>query len=261
TLFERLAYREMPFYVLLMDYLAKNAYLPAPKPLKAAYGQCLFQLHGKPLVCVERLYGKSQLEPNAVHCFEVGKLLACLHNASVNFQMRQANLRGFSWYEQVVPLVCPYLTTSTQAFLQKELSYQRQQLDTQDYRELPRGAIHADLFRDNVLFQGDVLTGVFDFYFACTDAFILDVAIAINDWTVDPSTGQISPLLHDALLQGYAEMRLLTVGERKMLPFALRLAALRFWLSRLWDQHYPREASLLKAHNPEHFERILQQRL
>ena len=122
------------------------------------------------------------------------------------------------------------------------------------------GTIHADLFRDNVMFEGDELTGFFDFYFAGCDTFLFDISVCLNDWCIDLRTGQHDAVRATAFLAAYQLVRPLTSQERSLLPAMARAGALRFWISRLWDFYLPREASVLKAHDPSHFERVLRQR-
>jgi len=121
--------------------------------------------------------------------------------------------------------------------------------------------VHADLFRNNVMFVGDALSGFFDFYFAGVDNWLFDIAVALNDWCIDLDTGAWDTSRLEALLGAYQTVRPLQAAERALLNPMLRAAALRFWISRLWDFHLPREASMLQAHDPSHFERVLSQRL
>ncbi|WP_448869776.1 phosphotransferase, partial [Delftia acidovorans] len=129
------------------------------------------------------------------------------------------------------------------------------------YAALPRGPVHADLFRDNVMFDGERLTGFFDFYFAGVDTFLFDLAVCLNDWCIDLPTGAHDAARAQAMLAAYQAVRPLTAAERALLPAMARAGALRFWISRLWDFHLPREASMLKAHDPAHFERVLRARV
>jgi homoserine kinase type II len=152
--------------------------------------------------------------------------------------------------------------------LQSEMAYQNHVATLSTYDALPQGAIHADLFRDNVLFDsasGDAenatLTGFFDFYFAGVDAWVFDIAVCMNDWCIDLSTGATDIHRTATFLAAYEAVRPLTAQERELLPAMVRAAALRFWISRLWDWHLPREASMLKPHDPGHFERVLRQRV
>jgi homoserine kinase type II len=147
------------------------------------------------------------------------------------------------------------------ALLRAELAFQNHVAASSTYAALPRGPVHADLFRDNVLFENERLTGIFDFYFAGVDTWLFDIAVCLNDWCVDLATGAHDPVRAAALLKAYGEVRPLSAAERRLLPAMLRAGALRFWISRLWDLHLPREAAMLKAHDPAHFERVLRQRI
>ena len=142
-------------------------------------------------------------------------------------------------------------------FLQPALAFQQVLTDSKGYGQLPKGPVHGDLFRDNALFDGGRLTGVLDFYFAGCDAFLFDIAVCLNDWCVDAATGCPQDALTAAFLGGYESVRMLLSCERSMLPEMRRAGAFRFWLSRLWDKHLPREAKLLTAHDPGQFERLL----
>jgi homoserine kinase type II len=121
--------------------------------------------------------------------------------------------------------------------------------------------VHADLFRDNVMFEQGRLTGFFDFYFAGVDTWLFDLAVCLNDWCIALDTGAHDSERATALLQAYQQVRPLQAAERELLPAMLRAGALRFWVSRLWDLHLPREAAMLQPHDPTHFERVLRQRV
>ena len=151
--------------------------------------------------------------------------------------------------------------SSQSALIRAELAYQNHVAASSLYRALPRGPVHADLFRDNVLFDHDQLTGFFDFYFAGVDTWLFDIAVCMNDWCIDLDTGMADRQRSRALLAAYHTVRPLTAPERALLPAMLRAGALRFWISRLWDLHLPREASMLKPHDPTHFERVLRSRV
>lgn len=283
TLFERLGFEQLPYYLCLMKHLADRG-LPVPEPVAdpevvspaghvletaAAHTACelLHTVQGKPAAIVQRLSGRSELAPTAAHCAELGAVLARMHLAASDFSRMQPNLRGLAWWNETAPVVMPYLDEDQSGLLSSELAYQNHVADGSTYAALPRGPIHADLFRDNVMFSTDAadrhaprLTGLFDFYFAGTDTWLFDLAVCLNDWAIDLTTG-----LHDAprataLLAAYETVRPLEMAERALLPAMLRAAALRFWISRLWDFHLPREASMLKPHDPTHFERVLRER-
>ena len=259
TLFERLSAAQLPFYLELTQHLASCG-IPVPNPAPSASGALMQQLNGKPAAVVSKLSGQSQLQPTALHCGQLGSILARMHLAGQDFKHRQPNLRGLPWWTDTIPAILPYITPSQRSLLLSELAYQHHVAASSAYKALPEGVIHADLFRDNVMFEGDTLTGVFDFYFAGWDRLLFDVAVCLNDWCIDLSTGQHDELRASALLSAYQGVRALTAQERLLLPALARAGALRFWISRLWDFYLPREASLLTAHDPTHFERVLRQR-
>jgi homoserine kinase type II len=145
--------------------------------------------------------------------------------------------------------------------LSSELAYQNHVAQNPAYAALPRGPVHADLFRDNVMFEGERLTGFFDFYFAGVDTWLFDLAVCLNDWCIDLATGAFDAHRLQAMLQAYQAVRPLNAAERSLFNAQLRAGALRFWISRLWDYHLPREASMLVPHDPTHFERVLRQRI
>ncbi|MBC7706074.1 MAG: homoserine kinase [Rhodoferax sp.] len=270
TLFERLNFAQLPFYLALMKHLASRG-IPAPDPAADQFGTYLHTLKNKPATVVNRLSGSSALAPTAAHCAAVGAMLARMHLQALDFDATQPNFRGLDWWNEISPVVLPHLDAARSALLQSELAYQNHVAQSAYYAALPRGAIHADLFRDNVLFEpatvssGDNaaprLSGFFDFYFAGVDSWLFDIAVCLNDWCVDLESGAADALRARAFLAAYDTVRTLTTAERVLLPAMVRAGALRFWISRLWDFHLPREAAMLKAHDPTHFERVLRQRL
>jgi homoserine kinase type II len=263
TLFERLTHEQLPYYLHLMKHLADRG-VPVPDPCVDAKGEILHTLQGKPAAVVNKLRGKSELAPTPAHCAAVGDMLARMHLAARDFGREQPNLRGLKWWAETVPVVLPHLTPEQTALITHELAYQHHVAHGAAYQALPHGAIHADLFRDNVMFerQGDSvqLSGFFDFYFAGRDSLLFDVAVSLNDWCIDLATGRQDDARHHAFLQAYQAQRPLSAAEHRLLPAMLRAGALRFWISRLWDFYLPREASVLKAHDPGHFERVLRER-
>lgn len=264
TLFERLTAQQLPFYLRLMKHLAFHG-IPVPDPAANRDGDVLHSLNGKPAAVVNRLKGKSELAPGVEHCQQVGAMLARMHLAGRDFGMQQPNLRALPWWNETVPVVLTHLEAPLAALIQSELAYQNHVAAQSAYTALPRGAIHADLFRDNVMFDkvnGEPrLSGFFDFYFAGIDAWLFDLAVCLNDWCIDLPTGVADLERSRAFVQAYESVRPLTPQERELFPAMLRAGALRFWLSRLWDWYLPREASMLKPHDPTHFERVLKQRI
>jgi homoserine kinase type II len=260
TLFERLTHEQLPFYLHLMKHLAQHG-VPVPDPQADASGEILHTVCGKPAAVVDRLEGSHQLAPDIAHCESVGAMLARMHLAGAGYDRYQPNLRGLAWWAETVPVVVPHLTATQRELIESELAYQQQVAASPAYAALPRGPIHADLFRDNVMFVGHQLTGFFDFYFAGVDTFGFDIAVCLNDWCTDLESGRLVEERALAFVGAYDAVRPLATGERRLMPALMRAAALRFWVSRLWDFHLPRDASMLKAHDPAHFERVLTHRV
>ena len=265
TLFERLTFEQLPFYLELMRHLAQRG-IPVPMPQADASGAILHRLNGKPAALVDRLPGGHQLAPDIHHCTQVGAMLARMHRAGADFEHLQPNLRGLAWWIETVPQVLPHVSDEQRTLLRDELAYQQQLAQSPAYAALPRGPIHADLFRDNVMFEpGEAvgrerLCGFFDFYFAGVDTFLFDISVCLNDWCIDPASGTLAEDRAAAFVDAYQTVRPLDGNERRLLPALMRAAALRFWISRLWDYHLPREAAMLQPHDPTHFERVLRQR-
>ena len=260
TLFERLTHEQLPFYLYLMKHLAGQG-IPVPDPAPDSAGDVLHTVCGKPAAVVNRLEGRSQLAPEPVHCAAVGEMLARMHLAGQDYARSQPNLRGLPWWNDTVPVVLPYLSEAQNALIRSELAYQNHVAQSSAYAALPRGPVHADLFRDNVMFEGERLTGFFDFYFAGVDSWLFDLAVCLNDWCITHADGRHEPARAQAMLAAYQSVRPLSAAERRLLPAMLRAGALRFWVSRLWDFHLPREAAMLKPHDPTHFERVLRGRV
>jgi homoserine kinase type II len=260
TLFERLTAEQLPFYLYLMKHLAQHG-IPVPDPAADSNGDILHTVCGKPAALVNKLPGHHELAPTAEHCAQVGAMLARMHLAGRDYGRRQPNLRGLAWWNETVPVVLPFVEPAQDALLRSELAFQNHVAASSAYAALPRGPVHADLFRDNVMFEDGRLTGFFDFYFAGVDSWLFDVAVCLNDWAIDLPSGRHDAERAGAFLHAYAAVRPLAAAERQLLPAMLRAGALRFWVSRLWDFHLPREASLLKPHDPTHFERVLRERV
>jgi homoserine kinase type II len=256
TLFERLTFEQLPFYLHLMKHLAARG-MPVPNPVPNGSGEILHALKGRPAVVVNRLAGESVTVPSESHCRSIGDILARMHLAGRDYPRHQVNPRGLEWWEAVAPVVSPFISGGQRSLLASELAFQKELAASSSYEQLPKGPVHSDLFRDNALFDGERLTGVFDFYFAGCDALLFDIAVCLNDWCVDSCAGIQHAGRVGACLAGYESVRTLSPAERELLPAMQRAGALRFWLSRLWDLHLPREAALLNAHDPGHFERIL----
>lgn len=260
TIFENLTKTELPFYLNLMAHLAKHGVL-VPAPIADQNNHIISTLHNKPASIVTKLAGASEMAPDASHCAQIGAMLAKMHIAAQTFTMQQANLRGIDWWRKTAPVVLPFLSADDAALLRTEMAHQEGFFVSEIYAQLPRGPIHADLFRNNALFFDGQLTGIFDFYFAGCDHLLFDVAVTVNDWCLADENGTLDQHRTRALLDAYQAVRPFTVAEQNAWPSILRASALRFWLSRLFDYHLPREAQLLTPHDPAHFERILRLRI
>jgi homoserine kinase type II len=175
-----------------MKHLAEKG-IPVPNPAANQDGDILHTLCDKPAAVVNRLLGKSQLAPDAAHCAEVGAMLARMHLAGEDYNRSQPNLRGLAWWNDTVPVVLPFLDESQARLLQSELAYQNHIAQGAAYQALPKGPVHADLFRDNVMFEGEKLTGFFDFYFAGNDTWLFDLSVCMNDWCIDLNSGEHAP--------------------------------------------------------------------
>ena len=254
TLFEKLGARELPFYLNLMAHLARHG-IPCPAPIADLADQYLGELNGKPAALVTRLPGKSVARPGREQCAQLGALLARMHLAGRSYSGYLENPRGPRWWRDTTPQVRPFLDQERRELLDAEMAFQAQHR----YTDLPRGPVHGDLFRDNAIFDAGRLCGVFDFYFAGVDVLLFDVAVCANDWClIDPAADRrFEPALVNVLLTEYAAVRPFAPVEREAWPALLRAAALRFWLSRLFDFHLPRPGELVHAHDPEHFRNIL----
>jgi homoserine kinase type II len=251
TLFEKLTADELPFYLNLMAHLARHG-IPCPAPMANRSNQFLGALNGKPACIVSRLSGKSTTAPTLEQCAAMGAMLGQMHVAGQSFSQNMPNPRGANWRAATLPKVRQFLDPPNTALLDSECVLHAQG----NLLHLPQGIIHADLFRDNVLLEGNRVGGLIDFYFACSDALLYDVAITINDWCMSGDC-KLDAARTQNFLRAYHTVRPLQDNERSAWPTMLRLAALRFWLSRLFDKHLPRDGELVNAHDPTHFERVL----
>jgi homoserine kinase type II len=258
TLFERLPAAELPFYLNLMAHLARHG-IPCPAPIADLGDAYLGALRGKPAALVTRLPGSSIERPGEHECAELGQLLARMHLAARSYGAYLENPRGPRWWRVAARELQPFLDAQQKKLLEAELEFQA----GQRFPDLPRGPVHADLFRDNALFDGGRLSGVFDFYFAGVDCLLYDVAVCANDWClVDPDADRrLDAARLQAFLGAYHALRPFSPDERAAWPALLRAAALRFWLSRLHDLHMPRPGELVHAHDPEHFRQVLERRI
>lgn len=246
TLFESIDPSALDFYLALQDQLARRG-IPCPQPLVDSDGRRWRLLAGKPAALLSCLPGAALETPSAAQCGAVGDMLARLHLAAGGLPQVLPNPCGADWRQTTGEALLPLVSADERALLADELRFQ----SAQDYSSLPRGIIHADLFRDNVLWDAaGRLSGVLDFYFAGEDALLFDLAVVANDWCTDQASLA-------ALLAGYESQRVLTEPEIEAWPAMRRAAALRFWLLRLEVRHQPRAGEVVTIKNPDHFRTML----
>jgi len=251
TLFETLKLEELPFYLHLMSHLAQHG-VACPAPLQDIQDTMASMLAGRPACLVSCLKGADTDTPNVAQCRAVGDMLATLHQAGTTFPHKMDNPRGPHWWSLTAQALYPLLPENVARRLREEIHFQEQHR----FSHLPRGVIHGDLFRDNVLMDGDRIAGFIDFYYACNDVLLYDVAIAVNDWARLPN-GTIDAARARAFLEGYQAVRALNQEEIQSWPLMLRAAALRFWVSRLLDKYRPMPGAMTYTKDPDEFHRLL----
>ena len=255
TLYEkRVAPEDLPFFLALMEHLAAQG-LTCPQPVKNRTGDMLGWIAGRPAAIVTFLDGMWIRRPSATHCGEVGDALAWLHLDGLSFPMRRRNaLSVDGWRTLYVAAAAG--ADSVQPGLRDAIERELAHLEAVWPRDLPQGVIHADLFPDNVFFLGDELSGLIDFYFACTDTLAYDVAVCLNAWCFEPDHSY-NVTKGRALLKSYVKVRALEASERAALPMLARGAAMRFLLTRLVDWLAVPDGALVKPKDPlEYFRKL-----
>ncbi|ROO25287.1 homoserine kinase [Salinisphaera orenii] len=254
TLFEQVDTAALPFFMQLMDHLAGHG-VPGAHPVARNDGGFLSEVRGRPAALVYRLSGASIESPEPAQCGSLGGVVAEMHRAVRSFGLTQDNTRDLAWLRDARARLGTRLDTETRTLLDDELAYQSDCART-CYVDLPRAVIHADMFRDNVLFQGQRVSGIIDFYFACQEYLLFDLAVICNDWAYDDQRRHLPD--HWAAFAGaYHRRRPLTDAEIRAWPAMLRAAALRFWVSRLVDYHFPMDGDVVHIHDPTPFEALL----
>ncbi len=260
TIFEKNTLGELPYFVDLMAHLARHNIL-CPMPIADKNGLALHLLKNKPALMVTCLKGKDVATPDLAQVGQVATTLANMHLAGEQFKKQGHNQRGQDWFIKTAQQVLPkMLIAADSELLESELAYQL----SIDSTHLPHGVVHGDLFRDNVLFDGGQLGGFIDFYYACNDVLAYDVAIAVNEWCLHHNGSDLGNIDQEKLshfLAEYQRVKPFTAAEQQLWPTLLRRAALRFWLSRLYDFYFPADGALTHTKDPNHFKNILQQHI
>lgn len=251
TIFEDTQFDDLSFYIDLMSFLSKKHIL-CPQPILNKNEKYLSLLKNKPALLVSFLNGSEKEDVSPDNCFGVGKALANFHLKAEKFPQKRKNTRNLSWIKTTHENLSNLLSEDDNKIIEKEFTFQDDNVDD----NLAQGIIHADLFIDNVLFDGDKVSGMIDLYYACTDKYIYDIAIALNDWCID-DMGEIDIGKMKTFIKGYDSLRKLEGDEVEALPTYLRLAAFRFWLSRLYDFHNIRQGENITIKDPNHFKNIL----
>lgn len=250
TLFESLCANDLPHFIELLRYLDARQ-LPCPKPRLDKQARPLRWLNNKQAAVFERFPGRAALTPSVAQCREIGRQLGRLHCHTRHYRFPIASNHGLAWCKAMFNKIAGVLSAADRALIDDELRFQAESGEA----ALPSGVIHGDLFRDNALFVGERLSGLLDFYSAGTGVLLLDVAITANDWCHEDGVINFDKL--DALLAGYETVRPLEPAEKQSWPVLLRIAALRFWLSRLQHQLYPRPAAITQSKDPLIFRQLL----
>jgi homoserine kinase type II len=255
TLYEkRVAEDDLPFFLGLMEHLAARG-ITCPQPVKNRQGGVLGKIAGRPAAIVTFLDGLWIRRPSPAHCSAVGEALARLHLAGAAFKQKRANALSIeSWrplYEHAKAR-----GDSVRQGLCREIEMELDELEKSWPRRLPQGVIHADLFPDNVFFLGDKLSGLIDFYFACTDTLAYDVAVCLNAWCFE-SDHSYNVTKGRSLLNAYGKVRALSEAERNALPVLARGAAMRFLLTRLVDWLAVPDGALVRPKDPLEYYRKL----
>lgn len=256
TIFEHHSFEELPYFLDIMAFMAEHN-IPTAHPMPTRSSGYLTELYGKPASLVTRLTGRGVENPTVIQCGVMGEQLARFHQAGLEYEQTRENDRGLEWMKTTFNEISPHLTTEERELITAEIVYQTEV----DWTLLPQGVIHADLFCDNALFDGDKLTGIIDLYYACNSALLYDLAVMVNDWcrinANTPAEIHFDESKIATMVFAYQQQRPLTEAEQKFWPAALRLAALRFFVSRLKDKCMPREGEMTQIKDPDVFKQVL----
>ncbi len=253
TIFEHHSFKELPYFLDIMAFMAEHE-IPTALPKQTKKGHYLKELKGKPAALVERLLGSSVDIPTKTQCSIMAKNLAKFHLTGKNYQQVRENDRDLTWIKNTFTTIESYLSKEEMQLIESEIAYQ----SNINWKKLPQSVIHADLFCDNALFNGNELSGIIDLYYACNGAMLYDLAVMVNDWCrLEDSS--LSAEKVSATLAAYQAVRSFEYSEKQAWSSALRMGALRFFLSRLQDKHLPREGEMTQIKNPDVFKYLLKQ--
>ncbi len=251
TLYEkRVNADDLPFFLGLMEHLAERG-VPCPTPIRDRDGVALKTLNGRPATLISFLTGVSPRRVSVDQCSEVGRALADLHLKGADFAIRRPNALSLEGWPTLAQS-CAERADEVEPGLARELQDEIAAMEQGWPSDLPAGVIHADLFCDNVFFDGGKLSGIIDFYFACNDVFTYDVAICLNAWCFE-SAKEFNVTKAKAMLHAYRQVRPFEPAEIDALPLLARGAALRFLLTRLYDWLHPVDGALVTPKDPREY--------
>ena len=255
TIFENIDGGNITNYLMFMNHLSERGLL-CPNVMKSKKDELFIKIKNKPSAIIEKLSGKSIISTDNTQCSMIGNLLAKFHNCGSDFNIDLKNTRGIEWCTESFKKLSSVITVSQSEIISRAIEMQKD-LIAQD---LPVGTIHADLFRDNVLFHDNKVSGMIDFYYSCKGYLIYDLAVVVNDWCSDLSGKLIIDKCKNMMIS-YSGQRNININEFKYWQHALVAGALRFYLSRLLDLHYPKIGEITHIKDPGVFENILIDRL
>ena len=255
TIFENIDNTNISNYLSFMNHLNEKGLL-CPKVMKSNNDELFIEIKSKPSAIIQKLPGKSVITANNSHCSQIGELLANFHNYGIDFKVDLTNTRDNNWCHKSFEKLSSVISVSQSNIIREAIKMQEELIK----EDLPKGTIHADLFRDNVLFNNGSISGMIDFYYSCKGYLIYDLAVVVNDWCSD-GNGSIIFDKYEMLIKAYNKKRVITNKENDLWKHSLISAALRFYLSRLLDLHFPKIGEMTHIKDPHIFENILLDRL
>tara|TARA_B100001057_G_scaffold218596_1_gene218734 strand:- start:6285 stop:7229 length:945 start_codon:yes stop_codon:yes gene_type:complete len=255
TIFENLDKERVDEYLNFMNYLNNADFRCAHVELTNSNELSIAVLN-KPSAIIEKLEGKSILDADVNHCHQIGQLLSEFHNKGSSFSISLKDSRDLQWKINTNSKLSEAITKSQKKLIEKAIELNK----SFEKIELPVGKIHADLFKDNVLFNNNRISGMIDFYYSCDGSFLYDIGVVVNDWCINKD-GSVNQNKLVEFTNGYQKNRKLSNQEKDSFAKALCSAALRFYLSRLHDLHFPKIGEMTHIKDPSIFENILSDRI